>query len=354
MLPYQNMKREDDVDRENRKKPRIAITMGDVNGIGPEILTKALAQSELRDACDPVVFGSAGAFDRARRYAPSCPRPMSIASLDAKLPSTQGIALYDANVPEPPITPGRVAASAGRCAVTWLEHAVQAAMEGHVDAVVTCPINKEGLRLAGCTEIGHTEIIARLTRAPDYRMSLFAGAMRIVHISSHCSLADALRLVHADRIAMTIRVAHDALTQLHLGSRRIAVAGLNPHAGENGLLGDDESHEIAPAVRRCRAEGIDCSGPYPPDTVFRRMREGEFDLVVAMYHDQGHIPLKLIAMDEGVNVTLGIPIVRTSVDHGTAYDIAWTGRAREHSLCAAIRLAVEFCSHGVGKGATIR
>ncbi len=185
-----------------------------------------------------------------------------------------------------------------------------------------------------------------MTGAPDYRMCLFTDNMRIVHISAHFPLRDAVEMVRKDRIVTSIRIAHDALKRLGVPRRRIGVAGLNPHAGERGLLGTEEAREIEPAVAQCRAEGIDCSGPHPPDTVFRRMAEGEFDLVVAMYHDQGHIPLKLVAMDEGVNVTLGIPIVRTSVDHGTAYDIAGKGVARDDSLCAAIRLAARLTGKG--------
>ena len=180
-----------------------------------------------------------------------------------------------------------------------------------------------------------------MTGVKDYRMSLFAGSMRIVHVTAHLPLAEVVRRIRPEPVAETIRIADQALERLSLGRRRIGVAGLNPHAGEHGVLGTEEAEQIRPAVESCRAEGIDCSGPYPPDTVFRRLRAGEFDLVVAMYHDQGHIALKLIAMDEGVNVTLGVPIVRTSVDHGTAYDIAGRGIACEKSLLAAAALAAE-------------
>jgi len=198
-----------------------------------------------------------------------------------------------------------------------------------------------GIQAAGYHYMGHTEILAELTDSPDYRMCLFAGDIRVVHITSHYPMHEAIKMVTRDRVAQSIRIAHAALERLGLPRRRIGVAGLNPHAGEAGVLGTEEITDILPAIELCQKEGIDCVGPYPPDTVFKRMVQGEFDLVVAMYHDQGHIPVKLIAMDEGVNVTLGIPIVRTSVDHGTAYDIAGTGKAREDSLWAAIRLAVK-------------
>lgn len=322
------------------RRPRVAITMGDVNGVGPEILAKALARAESRSLCRPLVIGSLAAYTKARGIAPGAPDAIAVADLESGLPEEGLIPVFDAGTGDPPFCAGKLDVEASRCAVEWIRTATRLALEGAVDAIVTCPINKEGIQLAGCPCTGHTEIIAEMAHAPGYRMCLFADRMRIVHISAHFPLSKAIAMVRRPRIEDSIRIAHAALTRLGLSRRRIAVAGLNPHAGESGLLGTEEREEIAPAVGACLADGIDCCGPYPPDTVFRRMYEGEFDLVVAMYHDQGHIPLKLIAMDEGVNVTLGIPIMRTSVDHGTAYDIAGKGIAREHSLCSAIRLAV--------------
>ncbi len=322
-------------------RPRLAITMGDTNGVGPEILAKVLARPDVLEICEPVVFGSASALrDGARVVAAR----LSIREMD-ELPSrarvTEDIPVIDWGFPAPAWHPGVLEPEASRCAVEWLKAAIRCAQTGLLDGIVTCPINKEGIQAAGYNYLGHTEILADLTQTQDYRMSLFAGDIRVVHISSHCSLLQAIAYVKRDRIAESIRIAHAALVQLGLERRRIGVAGLNPHAGEAGVLGSEEATEITPAIALCRSEGIDCLGPYPPDTVFKRMVEGEFDLVVAMYHDQGHIPVKLIAMDLGVNVTLGIPIVRTSVDHGTAYDIAGTGKARPDSLCAAIRLAAK-------------
>ena len=311
------------------QKPRIAITMGDVNGIGPEILARALARQEFNEACSVIVFGCKQTLDAAS------------AVVNRTLPSTP-VEIIDAGHTISQIRAGTVQRDAGAAAVAWIRAAVQAALDGDVDAVVTCPISKEGIHLAGCNAIGHTEIVAEMTATPGYRMSLFTDTMRIVHITGHLALSEALKKVESKRIAETIHIANDALMQLDLPRRKIAVAGLNPHAGENGLLGDEEAREIAPAVAMCQQQGIEVSGPYPPDTVFRRMQLGEFDLVVAMYHDQGHIPLKLVAMDEGVNVTLGTPIVRTSVDHGTAYDIDWKGMASEESLSAAVRMAARF------------
>jgi 4-hydroxythreonine-4-phosphate dehydrogenase len=244
----------------------------------------------------------------------------------------------------PAYDPGRLDPAAGKCAVEWVKLAVNLAIEKQIDGIVTCPINKEGVHKAGYAFAGHTDLIADMCGAPDYRMCLFAGAMRVVHNSAHVSLRQAIDLVEAGRVADSIRIAHEGLLRLGIAQKRIAVAALNPHAGEAGAFGTEDAEIIAPAIEQSRQQGIDCSGPYPADTVFRRMQQGEFDLVVAMYHDQGHAPMKLIAMDEGVNVTLGIPIVRTSVDHGTAYDIAGTGTAREQSLLAAIKLAAEMAA----------
>lgn len=322
-------------------KPRLALTMGDINGIGPEILAKSLAREEIRRFCDPFVIGSAEVLTEVRRHVPACPRPVVIASLEEKLEDPGVVGVLEEGLVPPPLRPGTLDPEAGRCAVEWLKRAVEYAMADRVDGIVTCPLNKEGIHRAGYPYAGHTDLIAEMTGSPDYRMCLFAGSMRVVHITGHLSLADALKAVTRERIVRSVQVADEALQALGYRHGRIAVAGVNPHAGEAGALGVEEIEEIAPAVRECQRLGLTCSGPYPPDTVFRRMQEGEFDLVVAMYHDQGHIPMKLIAMDEGVNVTLGIPIIRTSCDHGTAYDKAGKGMAREDSLCAAIVLAAQ-------------
>lgn len=319
--------------------PRIAITMGDINGIGPEILAKAMAHAEVRARCQVVIAGCPHALEAARAFAPGCPPatvdapPFADAALDA-------VVVHDGGFPAPPMQAGQLSAEAGRCAVEWLKVAVGWALAGTVDAVVTCPINKVGIHAAGYAYPGHTEILSELCGHPDWRMSLFADNLRIVHVSGHLSLRQALDALSIERIANSIRIGHDALGRLNLPRRKIAVAGLNPHAGESGAFGDEESTLIAPAIAQCREEGIDCHGPCSPDAVFRQGFEGDWDLIVAMYHDQGHIALKMVEMDSGVNVSLGLPIVRTSVDHGTAYDIAGKGVAREDSLLAAIRLAV--------------
>lgn len=318
--------------------PRIGITMGDVNGIGPELVAKLFALRDPVSLCAPVVIGSGRALRSVAELAPGMPPVHLLPSLDAPAPSGC-IPVWDAGAPGPEVEFGQINPAAGASAVAWIEAAVDACVSGSLDAMVTCPISKECIYLAGCPYTGHTELVADRSGAPDYRMCLFAGDMRIVHITGHLSLRDAIEHVRHDRIVRSVEIGREALVRLGVASPRIGVAGLNPHAGEAGAFGREEIEEIAPAVATCRAGGIDCSGPYPPDTIFRAMREGALDLVVAMYHDQGHIPLKLIAMDEGVNITLGIPIVRTSVDHGTAFDIAGRGLAREDSLLSAVQLA---------------
>jgi 4-phospho-D-threonate 3-dehydrogenase / 4-phospho-D-erythronate 3-dehydrogenase len=211
--------------------------------------------------------------------------------------------------------------------------------QGRYDAIVTAPINKEALRVAGFEWPGHTEMLADLAGARDVRMLLLSGALRVVHVTTHRSLRSAIDAATRDRVLRTIELAAAAGRELGAERPRIAVAGLNPHAGEGGLFGDEEIREIGPAVEAARAAGIDASGPWPPDTVFWRASRGDFDVVVAMYHDQGHIPVKLAGFDDGVNVTLGLPFPRTSVDHGTAFDIAGQGVARWDSMIAALRVA---------------
>lgn len=318
--------------------PRIGITLGDINGIGPELVVKLFARHDMHASCAPVVLGCGKVLEEARRFAPECPRFADVAHLDDTVPDGC-IPVYNAGTPAPRVRAGEIDPEAGRSAVIWIEAAARACMDGRLDAMVTCPISKECIYQAGYHYIGHTELVAEISGAQDYRMCLFTDTMRIVHITGHLSLRDALDCVQRDRIVRSIEIGHEALLRIGIASPRIAVAGLNPHAGEAGAFGREEIEEIRPAVEDCLARGIACSGPYPPDTIFRKMREGEFDMVIAMYHDQGHIPLKLIAMDEGVNVTLGVPIIRTSVDHGTAFDIAWKGVARESSLAAAVKLA---------------
>lgn len=323
-------------------KPVVAISMGDINGIGPEILAKAIARNEIHDCCVPLILGSTAVLEAQREQVANMPalHVLDNPALPEKLSST-GVYVYEAGQVPPLRQPGLPDPRAGACAVAWIEEAVRMCQRGDAAAMSTCPISKDVIYQAGCPHTGHTEIVASMTGATDYRMCLFAASMRIVHLTGHLALRDALDAITIDRIVDSVRIGVDALNRLKLPRKHIAVAGLNPHAGEQGAFGTEEAAIIAPAIARCQGMGLQCSGPHSPDTVFKRMQEGEFDMVIAMYHDQGHIPLKLIAMDYGVNVTLGVPIVRTSVDHGTAFDIAGTGTAREDSLITAIQLAAK-------------
>nr|MBA3471652.1 4-hydroxythreonine-4-phosphate dehydrogenase PdxA [Rubrobacter sp.] len=217
--------------------------------------------------------------------------------------------------------------------------ATELALEGSVGAIATAPLNKEAMHMGGYKYPGHTEILAELTGTKDFAMMLQTEELRVIHVSTHVSLREAIDRVSKERVLTVIHLARDALAKIGVEEPKIAVAGLNPHAGENGLFGDEDTEHIAPAVAEAREEGIDVTGPHPPDTVFAKARKGEFDMVVVQYHDQGHIPIKLMGFEGGVNVTVGLPFFRTSVDHGTAFDIASTGRADHSSMRTAIELA---------------
>jgi 4-hydroxythreonine-4-phosphate dehydrogenase len=281
-------------------KPRIAITVGDPAGIGPEIAARAAADPRVLAACDPVVFG---------------PPPGSV------------------------FAPGVLSGEAGRAAYDTIVRAVDDAKSGEVAAIATAPINKEAFRLAGLPWPGHTELLAHLTGARDVAMMFHSDVLRVVLATIHVPLAEVPGALTRPLVERIIALTSRELAKFDKVPPRIAVAGLNPHAGEHGLFGREEADVIAPAIAACRARGIEVSGPFPGDTVFVRARRGEFDVVVACYHDQGLIPIKLLAFGQAVNVTLGLPIVRTSVDHGTAFDIAGKGVADPESMIAAVLLA---------------
>lgn len=316
--------------------------MGDTNGIGPEILAKALSTRSWHSLCVPVVFGDLSILQQAGAGLPGMPAFYEISTIDALDTSSTAIPVFNAGCASPVLKPGTIDPGASRCAAVWIETAARLACEGKLQGLVTCPVSKEGLLLSGCPHAGHTPMLQAITGVDYCHMSLFHDRLRIVHITAHLSMKDAVAAVKIDTVFRGIEAGYTTLKRLGFAKPRLAVAGLNPHAGESGAFGREEIEEIAPAAALAREHGMDCSGPYAPDTVFNRMYNGEFDLVVAMYHDQGHIPFKLVAMDEGVHVTLGLPFIRTSPDHGTAYDIAGTGRARADSLCAAITLAAQW------------
>ena len=323
-------------------RPLLAITMGDPAGIGPEVVLKALAHADLFDRCRPLVIGDRRILERAAVWLGQNP------SFDAVPEPSQGtyqpgrVTLLDLeNAPPERIPVGEESAAAGAAAVAYVFRACDLATAGEVDAVVTAPLNKAAMHLAGYDYAGHTELLTERTGAQRVSMLLIGPNLRIVHVSTHVALKEAIARVTPQRVEEVIQIAHDACRALGIAQPRIAVAGLNPHASEGGIFGDEEAQRIEPAIQAARARGLDVSAPQPPDTVFLRATKGAYDVVVAQYHDQGHIPMKLLAFDSGVNVSYGLPIIRTSVDHGTAFDIAGKGIAAESSLLAAIDVALQ-------------
>ena len=319
--------------------PLIAVTMGDPAGIGPEILAKTFAEKDFRDDNQAVVVGDAKMLERVVRL---LDLPLRVNVID--VPEDAGFepgtvdVISETELPED-LPFGELDARAGDAAFRYVERATQLAAEGRVEAVVTAPLNKEAMHLANHEYPGHTEILADLTDTRDYAMMLVTDELKVIHISTHVALREAIERVEPERELAVIRLAHESLRKLGVEKPKVAVAGLNPHAGENGLFGTEDAERITPAVAAAVEEGIDASGPHPPDTVMMRARTGAFDIVVVQYHDQGHIPIKLMGFDTGVNVTVGLPFFRTSVDHGTAFDIAGTGEADPSSLRTAIDLA---------------
>lgn len=320
-------------------RPILGVTMGDPSGSGPEILIKALTLPEIRSICRPIVVGDGAVMRKAA----------GIVGIDVPVRSIERVAdashddgiievLDLHNVDLGQLQYGKVQKESGQAAFEAIEKAVELAKSGETGAVVTSAIHKESLNLAGHHFEGHTEILAHLCGVKSVCMLLVAGNFRVTHVSTHCSLREAIERAKKPRIMDVIRLTYDATRLLGVAEPRMAVAGLNPHSGEGGLFGDEEIREITPAIEAAKAEGFNVVGPVPPDTVYFRMADGQYDAVVAMYHDQGHIPTKVLAFDEGVNVTLGLPIIRTSVDHGTVFGKAGKGTARPASMVAALKL----------------
>ena len=337
-------------------RPVLGISIGDPAGIGPEITVKALARSEIYEKAVPVVYADRLVLEDALRVTGKGLTLHPVKEPGEALGRLGTIDFIEAGVitRSGDYTRGKTGAKSGDAAFQYVVKAIEDAKAGTVDAVVTCPISKEAINLAGHHFAGHTEIFAHYTGAKSYGMLLSArngeSRLNVIHATTHVSLRRACDLITKDRVLDTIRLAALALTLMGGKTRRIAVAGLNPHSSENGLFGDEEGAAIIPAIEAAKAEGLDASGPYPPDTVFVKAIGGAFDIVVAMYHDQGHIPLKLCAFTAkgafsvaGVNATIGLPVIRTSVDHGTAFDIAGKNLAGEDSLLDAIDMAITFC-----------
>jgi 4-hydroxythreonine-4-phosphate dehydrogenase len=317
---------------------KLAITMGDPGGVGPEIIVRALSAREVGDCCTPIVIGDPKIMKEALQLLALPARLRPIPSPEDSDPEAGVIEMIEMGEVKD-FERNRPTAAGGRACTAYIMKAVELAMQKGVDGIVTAPISKEALKMAGSKWHGHTEMIAELTGTGDYAMMLAGGPLKVILVTIHTPLKKVPDLVTRASVFNTIRLARRACEMLGLSHPRIAVAGLNPHAGEAGMFGDEELREIIPAVEDAKKEGISVTGPLPPDTVFHAAYKGEFDIVVCMYHDQGLIPLKMIAFDKGVNVTVGLPIIRTSPDHGTAYDIAWKAAADPSSMCEAIKLA---------------
>lgn len=319
-----------------------ALTLGDPAGIGPEITLKALSSTE--NSYPVVVIGDLAVLQNAARILNMNPvfhslsdvedyRESAINVLDLKILSPQQYKL------------GTAQPLCGKASYLYIQKAIDLAIDKRVDAVITNPINKESLRMAGINFPGHTEIFAQRTNCSDYSMLFLLKNVGVAHVTTHCSLREAIGLISKQRVLKNIHLLNSAMKGLGISVPRIAVGGLNPHAGENGLFGDEEIIHIRPAIKQALEEGIDVSGPYPPDTVFMRAFRGEFDGIVSMLHDHGFVALKSMDFEHGVNITIGLPIIRTSVGHGTAYDLAGKGLASNESLKAALRAAILLCKN---------
>ena len=341
-------------------RPRLLLTMGDAAGVGPELLAAALADPALHAVCRPAVVGDADLLRRAAGLRMLALRVKEVPDLAAAFgPGGEDPGLVLCRDPTRGaargVEPGEVSGAAGKAAADWLRHAADVCLAGAADGVVTAPLNKAALAAGGESRPGHTEILADRCgevrgETLDVRMCLHlppgpetkgAAGLTVAHATLHTGLAEAIAELSRERVEGTVRLLDDFLAKLGASRRRIGVCALNPHGGEGGLFGTEEEETIAPAADACRAAGLDVVGPLPADTLFRRAVAGEFDAVAAMYHDQGHIPLRLIGWGRAVNVTLGLPIVRTSPSHGTAFDIAWRGVADPAALLGAVKVAAE-------------
>ena len=328
-------------DCEMKAAPPLAITMGDPAGIGPEIIAKLYRD---HDANGAIVIGDVGAMERAVSLIGGGIEVRPIGESDIVSTGKAIPVLQDGFVPDDLLL-GVISMEAGQAAYDCIMRAIGLARSGAISGIVTAPIHKEALKLAGIKQPGHTEILAEATGSNHFGMMLANDELRVMLVSIHVPLAEAIKLVTRQNVLAAIRLAQRGTRAFGVEQPRIAVAGLNPHAGENGLFGREDIDVIAPAIADARAEGIDAAGPFAPDTVFMRARQGAFDCVVAQYHDQGLIPVKYLGVDNGVNVTVGLPFVRTSVDHGTAFDVAGQGMADPSSLVYALRVAEKMVGH---------
>ena len=336
-----------------KAKMAIAITMGDAAGIGPEIIVKALERRDLRRQALLIVIGDGPTMEQALSIAKSNLKIQPIAEVEQARDDPESIPVLDLkNIDISKLKHGKVDPMPGKAAVEYIQKAVALAMEGRVKAIVTAPIHKEAINKAGFHYAGHTELLAQLTNTKEYAMLLAHGPFRVSHVTTHTSMRKACDRIKKDRVLTVIRLTYEVLKQLGIENPRIGVAGLNPHSGEDGLFGDEEKNEITPAIEEAKNKGWNAEGPVPPDTVFSKMKGKQYDAVVAMYHDQGHIAVKLVGFSmkpggkewdkmSGINMTMGLPIIRTSVDHGVAFGKAGEGRANPQSMVDAVKLAIQ-------------
>ena len=326
-------------------KPILGLTMGDPAGIGPEICLRALREPAVRARCTPVLFGDAGVLKRVAALtgiAEADCRVVSATELDGILEINEPIIVDCAAMDASKIVPGEISTACGKASYLYIEHAIQAALAGKIDGVVTAPIHKESLHLSGVKFPGHTEIFTALTGAKRSCMMLYSDKLTVSMATTHIGYHEVPKKLSAARVSDVIDLTAEAMRHILRREPRLGVCGLNPHAGEHGLFGSHEEETfIVPAVKAAHEHGIQIEGPLVPDAAFTAGMRKKFDAIVTLYHDQGHIPFKMLAFDTGVNITLGLPIVRTSVDHGTAFDIAWQGKADPTSLFSAIRVAAE-------------
>ena len=328
------------------EKPAIAITMGDPCGIGPEVVVKALADPQVYASCRPIVVGNTFAMQQAVKLTGM---PLTINETDDPTSAGENPSVVDVvdihNLNPEDITVGQISIPCGKAAMEWVSKAGQLALAGIVDGLATAPLNKEAASLAGFQSIGHMELLQELSGAKTVATMLLAKNLRVVHLTTHRSLRLACDYVKKDRILEFLQLTHDNFIKWGFTDPRIAAAALNPHGSDGGLLGNEEAEEIAPAVQEARERGINVVGPIPADIVFHQAIQGRYDTVLCMYHDQGHIPVKVYGFEESITANLGLPFVRTSVDHGTAFDIAGKGIADQVSMLESIRLAI-----GLAKG----
>ncbi|GAC1538840.1 MAG: D-threonate 4-phosphate dehydrogenase [Candidatus Velthaea sp.] len=332
-------------------QPTIGFTMGDAAGVGPEIIAKTLADLAYYGRCRPIVIGDASIMQRAMDIVGSKQTLRTIEDIDAWQPDPSKLDVIDLHLLAPEAVPfSKISAKAGDAAFRYIERANDLALAGKLDAVCTAPLNKEALHAGGHKYPGHTEILAELSHTKEFAMMLTAPKLRVIHVTTHIGLLDAIERVTPERVYTVIRLAHDTLVRAGLERPHIGVCGINPHAGEHGLFGrGEEEKQIEPGIARAQADGMYVEGPLPADTLFFRAGRGDFDMVVAMYHDQGHGPIKVLGLEAGVNITVGLPYIRTSVDHGTAFDIAGTGKADDGSMRAALDAAIDLAPRPVGR-----